>query len=223
MGRVACGSLRLLLPLLFVLLGSCADLEQHRVGSLVEHAPTPEALQVCHGSNCHIETMVRLDASDWNRVRAEFEPAAASAAEERRRIANAIGLMERLVAPQAGTGKDVGRNLAVADQSTQLDCVDEAVNSSTYLDLIAAEGLLRFHSVQMPAHRGGVILAHNTAVVRETATGQLYAVDSWFYDNGTPAVVLPLQTWLNGWEPGDSVPLAGSGAPSDTQSSAAAP
>jgi len=205
------------------LLTACTGLEEHRVGALVEHAPTPERLQVCHGSNCRIETTVRLGDSDWDRVRAQFEPAPSSAAEERRRIANAIGLMERLVAPQAGTAKDVGRNLAAADQSTQLDCVDEAVNSSTYLDLIAAEGLLRFHSVQSPAHRGGVILAHNTAVVRETATGQLYAVDSWFYDNGTPAVVLPLQTWLNGWEPGDSAPLAGGGAPSNTQSSAAAP
>lgn len=222
-GRVARGSLNLLLPLIFTLLAGCADLEEHRVGALVEHAPTPETLQVCHGSNCRIETAVRLDASDWARVRALFGPAVPTAAEERRRIASAIGLMEQLVAPQAGTAKDVGRNLAVVDQSGQLDCVDEAVNSSTYLNLIDDAGLLRFHAVETPAHRGGVILAHNTAVVRDLATGQRYAVDSWFYDNGAPAVVLPLQTWLDGWEPGDSAPLAGSGAPGNTQSSASAP
>jgi hypothetical protein len=222
-GRAARGSFGLLLPLFFAAFSGCTDLEEHRVGSLVEHTPTLETLQVCHGSNCRLETTVRLDASDWNRVRALFEPAASTAVEERQRIANAIGLMEQLVAPQAGTAKDVGRNLAVVDQSGQLDCVDEAVNSSTYLHLIDAAGLLRFHAVETPAHRGGVILAHNTAVMRDLATGRRYAVDSWFYDNGSPAVVLPLQTWLNGWEPGDSAPLAGSGAPSDTQSSASAP
>jgi hypothetical protein len=214
-----------LLPPLSILLlmAACARMEEHRVGALVEHAPRPEAFRVCHGSNCHVETPISLDESDWNRVRAQFQPAPGAASEERRRIANTIGLMEQLVAPRAGTAKDVGRNLAVADQSTQLDCVDEAVNSSTYLHLIADGGLLKFHAVDMPAHRGGVILAHNTAVLREIATGQRYAVDSWFYDNGAPAVVLPLQTWLNGWEPGDSPSVASDGAPAGTQSSATAP
>jgi hypothetical protein len=131
--------------------------------------------------------------------------------------------MERLVARQAGTAKDVGRNLAVADQSTQLDCVDEAVNSTTYLQMFAADGLLRYHGVDPPAHRGGAILAHNTAVLRELATGQRYAIDSWFYDNGAPAVVLSLQTWLDGWEPGDSPSLADASEPTGTQSTASPP
>jgi hypothetical protein len=222
--RVARARFLLLFPLLFTaLLAGCSSMEERRVGSLVEHAPTPAAFRVCHGSNCRIETRVSLGEQDWNKVRAEFQPSPSTALEERRRIANAIGLMEQLVAPRAGTGKDVGRNLAVADQSTQLDCVDEAVNSSTYLHLIEADGLLRFHTIDMPAHRGGVFLAHNTAVVRELATGQRYTVDSWFYDNGAAAVVLPLQVWLNGWEPGDSPSIATDRTPSGTQSSASAP
>ncbi|HWA41766.1 MAG TPA: hypothetical protein VHA10_01040 [Hypericibacter adhaerens] len=209
--------------LIFLLLFGCSSLEEHRVGGLVEHAPTPAAFRVCHGSNCHIETPVTLTAGDWARVRAQFQPAPATALDELRRISSAVGLMERLVAPQAGTGKDVGRNLAVADQSTQLDCVDEAVNSSTYLHMFADDGLLRFVGVEAPAHRGGVILAHNTAVVRDLATGQRYAVDSWFYDNGAPAVILPLQTWLAGWEPGDSAPTVAANTPTAIQSGAAVP
>jgi len=31
--------------------------------------------------------------------------------------------------------------------------------------------------------------------------GQRYVVDSWFVDNGEPAVVLPLAEWLNGGGP----------------------
>jgi len=216
-------NLRILAVLIPILLTGCSALEEHRVGAMVEHDATPTAFRVCHGSGCRIETPVALDDRAWSRVRAMFEPAPETAIEERRQIAGAIGLMEQLVAKPAGTAMDVGRNLAVADQSTQLDCVDEAVNSSTYLHLIAADGLLRFHAVDPPAHRGGVILAHNTAVLRELATGQRYAVDSWFYDNGAPAVVLPLQTWLDGWEPGDGIPVASAGAPTGLQSSAGAP
>lgn len=211
----------LLLVLIPFLLAGCSTLEEHRVGAMVEPDATPASFRVCHGSDCRIETPVALDAAAWNRVRAVFELAPPTAAEERRRVANAIGLMERLVAKQAGTGKDVGRNLAVADQAMQLDCVDEAVNSSTYLHMIAAAGLLRLHAVDPPAHRGGVILAQNTAVLREVATGRRYAIDSWFYDNGAPALVLPLQTWLGGWEPGDSPSFAD--APTGTQSSASPP
>jgi hypothetical protein len=202
--------------LILTLLAGCSTLEEHRVGALVENDATPAAFRVCHGSNCRIETPVDLDDAAWNRVRALFDPASQSAAEERRRVADAVGLMERLVAKQAGTAKDVGRNLTVADQSTQLDCVDEAVNSTTYLRMFAAGGLLRYHSVDPPAHRGGVILAHNTAVLRELATGRRYAIDSWFYDNGAPAMVLPLQTWLDGWEPGDGPSLAAGPAPASS-------
>jgi hypothetical protein len=213
------------LPVLLIpiLLTGCTTLEEHRVGAMVEPDATPAAFRVCHGSDCRIETPVVLDATTWNRVRVLFTPASRTAPEERRRVADAIGLIERLVARQAGTARDVGRNLAVADQATQLDCVDEAVNSSTYLHMIAADGLLRFHAVDLPAHRGGVILAHNTAVLRELATGRRYAIDSWFYDNGAPAVVLPLQTWLDGWEPGDSPSLAEGLAPTGASSSAAPP
>jgi hypothetical protein len=216
-------TLALLAILIPILLGGCSTLEEHRVGALVEYDAAPASFRVCHGSGCRIETPVDLDERAWDRVRALFEPAAGTAPEERRRVADAIGLMERLVAKQAGTANDAGRNLAVADQSTQLDCVDEAVNSSTYLHMIAADRLLRFHAVDPPAHRGGVILAHNTAVLRELATGRRYAVDSWFYDNGAPAVVLPLQTWLDGWEPGDSPSLAEGPAPAGTPASAGSP
>jgi hypothetical protein len=193
-----------LLPLLALLAGCQATVEA-RVASLVETGAAPAKFDVCHGSGCRVRTAVSLTAEQWARVRAEFAEDR-DAPEERARIADVIGLMERLVAKPAGTARDVGRNLIAADQSTQLDCVDEAVNSTTYLRMIDADGLLRFHAVEWPAHRGGMLHAHNTAVVRETATGERYAVDSWFFDNGVPPAVLALEVWRNGWQPGDSIP-----------------
>ena len=35
----------------------------------------------------------------------------------------------------------------------------------------------------------------------ETASGGEYAVDSWFFDPGNPAVVMPLQAWRDGEAP----------------------
>src|SRR5690606_10812288 len=104
-----------------------------------------------------------------------FDPAPASPREERERIARAIGTVEVLVGFQAGTRHDEARNVATREQGQQLDCVDEAVNTTTYLRLIERRGLLRFHEVALPANRIlDLVDAHNTAVVVDRATGLSY-------------------------------------------------
>jgi hypothetical protein len=183
--------------------------EERRVAALVSPDAGFETLTVCHGTGCAERSPVRLDENDWSKVDAIFFSPATSAADERARIAVAIGIVEVLVGPQSGTKADTGRNQHSGNRSGQLDCVDEAVNSTTYLRLIADRGLLRYHDVGMPANRIiDLVDAHNTAVVVDRATGIPYAVDSWFFDNGTPAVVLPLVVWRSGWDPlnGDIVP-----------------
>jgi hypothetical protein len=195
--------------LLFTLAACGSASEEYRVAGLVPDDATYETLSVCHGTGCAERTEVRLDENDWSKVDAVFLSPATDAADERRRIGIAIGIMEVLVGPQSGTRNDTGRNQHSGNNPSQLDCVDEAVNSTTYLRLIAQRGLLRFHDVALPANRIiEVFNAHNTAVVVDRATGRSYAVDSWFYDNGSPAVVLPLDTWRAGWDPlyGDTVP-----------------
>jgi hypothetical protein len=88
----------------------------------------------------------------------------------------------------------------------QQDCIDESVNTSLYLTLLESVGLMRFHTEEDRATRGHFILGypHTTAVIREIKSGNLYAVDSWFYDNGMPPVIIPIETWKDGWEPPDS-------------------
>ena len=197
-------------PLVLFALAACGSAsEEYRVAGLVPDDVTFETVPVCHGTGCAKRTEVRLDETDWSKVDAVFLAPAAGAADERGRIGIAIGIMEVLVGPQSGTRTDTGRNQHSGNQPDQLDCVDEAVNSTTYLRLIAERGLLRFHDVAPPANRIiEVFNAHNTAVVVDRATGISYAVDSWFYDNGSPAVVLPLAMWRAGWDPlyGDTVP-----------------
>ncbi len=42
----------------------------------------------------------------------------------------------------------------------------------------------------------------------EVGSGQSYAVDSWFHDNGVPAEIVPLPDWLSGWMPRESLHLS---------------
>ena len=42
------------------------------------------------------------------------------------------------------------------------------------------------------------------AVIHEIATGERFAVDSWFYDNGHAATIVPFVTWKANYQPEDS-------------------
>ena len=81
---------------------------------------------------------------------------------------------------------------------TQLDCVDETVNTTIYLTLLSREGLLRWHRVAAPAHRGTLVTLDvaNTPVLVENGTGKGFAVDTAFADPGLPPYIVPLETWL---------------------------
>ncbi len=199
------GTARALTCLLIALLAGCAD-GRSRVGRLVAPEATPAHLPVCHGYGCRLRTVVALSGPEWAQVAALFVPPAPDPAEERRRIALAIGRIERLVGPKAGTARDRGENSLTLAAAGELDCVDEAANTTTYLKVLAAAGLLRWHEVAAPAGRGHFFdgWPHNTAVVAERAGGARYAIDSWFFDNGRPAAVVPLAQWLAGWRPGEA-------------------
>jgi hypothetical protein len=166
-------------------------------------APTPQSFFVCHENGCTERTKVSLSAEQWQQVRAKFQPRPRDAAEERARISDAVGLLERLVAPQAGTAGDVGGTFEGIGRSGQMDCEDEAANTTQYLVMMKNDGLLAFHTPIGRRWRGFFIHGwpHTTAVVTEAGSDELWVVDSWFEDNGAPAHVLPLPIWGAGWSP----------------------
>jgi hypothetical protein len=101
-----------------------------------------------------------------------------------------------------------------------MDCIDHATSTTRLLRLLEARGWLRFHRVLEPLRRTRFVVAqHFSAVVEElaaaspsqseakavkTGEGQArerFVIDSWYYDNGKPAAVLPLQQWLDGADP----------------------
>ncbi|MEO6697666.1 MAG: hypothetical protein ABIN45_06670 [Gammaproteobacteria bacterium] len=165
--------------------------------------PTPSRFSVCSEHTCTRVTVVGLQPEQWQRERRLFLPPAHDAAQERERIARAIGLMETMVGPLTGTEHDKGRNFQGVGIAGQMDCIDESTNTMTYLTMLLNDGLLKWHSVEDRATRGFFIFGwpHTTAVIREADSGALFAVDSWFVDNGAEPYILPLEMWKQGWEP----------------------
>ena len=162
------------------------------------------AFTICHGHGCRLRTQVGLTELEWRPVAKLFAEPAANARIERGRIAMAIGMLEAVVGPKAGTAGDRGGTFTAFSGNDQFDCYDATTNTSVYLTLLARAGYLKWHKLSGWAGRGVFIdcaWPHQTAVVEEIASGQAYAVDSWFEDNGRAAHVVPLETWRAGWKP----------------------
>lgn len=165
--------------------------------------PVPTRFSVCYGHSCSVVVTVGVSEQGWQRVRSLFSPASPNADEERVRIGAAIALMESLVGVQTGTWRDYGGDLKGLARAGQMDCVDEANNSTTYLRMFAADGLLAWHTVGSILKRGHILwgVPHATAVIVDTASGEAWAVDSWFLDNGLPPYIVPYGVWYDGWRP----------------------
>ena len=177
---------------------------------------------------------MRVRESTLRRI-GERLAAARSAADERERLAEAVGGLYRVAATQTAIAADRAGNLLDEGADGRMDCIDHSTSTTRLLQLLEARGALRFHRVVEPARRTRLILQHFSAVIEALSVeerferlppgqalagcnctedglvigemdgddrpGQRYVVDSWFVDNGEPAVVLPLAEWLNGGGP----------------------
>ena len=117
--------------------------------------PTLSSVLECHGFSCSETSRATLNRDAWRQVAAVYVPRAKDARTERRQIAHGVALIQLLVGQQTGTAthqwthrdKYIFSNL---NDPTQLDCIDEAVNTWTYLTLMERNGLLHFHRVAFP-------------------------------------------------------------------------
>ena len=189
--------------LLFLTVTSVAYADGEAVNRVLHQHPTLAGFDMCHGGGCAAVEKVSLSDEEWALVNDEFDPLPENAEEERSAIANAIGVMEQIVGAKTGTDTDRGGTFGNSAYPGQLDCNDESTNSTTYMKLMIQAGLIQFHEVMDTKTRNFFFNGwpHTTAVIRDKQSGQRYAVDSWFYDNGVPAVILPLEVWQNGWRP----------------------
>ncbi len=187
--------------LVFLLAGCATGIDPQKYNP----APaTPEHFVQCHGYSCTSKSQTGFTAAEWNAITALFKPPAKTAAQERSKIAAAIAMMERQIGAKTGTSEDLPLAGPFKESIYQLDCIDETINTTHYIRFLQDAGLLRFHEIAPPTHRGYLVdgrWPHNTAVIREKATGTLYAVDSFYRSNGDEPYIKLREDWLNGWRP----------------------
>jgi len=171
--------------------------------SLFVGSPKYDNFTVCHGNTCKYIVPLTLSEKEWNEIKDIFTIPAATAAEERETIRMAIARFESIIGNKTGTSRDKGENFPGMGIEGQMDCVDEATNTSVYLTMLQDRQLLQWHHVQHRTNRGIETLQvpHFTAVIRDNETGSEYAVDSWFLDNGQLPYIVPLSEWKQGWLP----------------------
>lgn len=165
---------------------------------------SPEKFDQCHGYGCRLISRITLSDATWKELGHIFKRPSKTPEQERERLAEAIGLMETRVGAVNGTSSDVwGTFQEFGDD--QLDCVDESTNTTTYLELFQQKGWVKFHDILTPRARMPLISGrgwwHQTGVIRERASGELFAVDSWYEDNGVPPHIVPFDAWKSGWHP----------------------
>lgn len=180
--------------------------EMADINRIFRQTPSLDRMEVCHGGGCARLAQTQLTQAEWDQITRLFAPKPEDAARERILIAHAIGKLEMLVGAKTGTSGDKAGTFNNSQYPGQLDCNDEAINTTTYLRLMVQAGLVKWHVVEDTRTRHFFFSGwpHTTAVIKQTDSSQSYAVDSWFYDNGHAATIVPFESWKDGFVPEDS-------------------
>jgi len=159
---------------------------------------------ICMNFGCKDKVRLSFSKDEWNMILSLFNRPYEDAQSERHRIAEAIGEMERIVSKKIHLSQRlISWKILFNSEWNQMDCIDETFNTITYLKLLEKEGILKFHRVSDVAYRGYFLdcLPHYCTTITEIGSGKRFAVDSYFYGNGSPPAILPLDLWLSCWYP----------------------
>ncbi len=171
-------------------------------------AVSADSLSICYNYGCVAEADVSFSAEQLTQVR-DLLGVARNATEERVRLSLAIGWMLGWAGEQTPISADRGGNFADDGVFGRMDCIDHSTTTTRLLRLLESHRWLSFHRVLEPARRVLYLFEfHYSAQIEEldllatepapTTEPARYVVDSWFRDNGRPAVVMALPDWLDG-------------------------
>lgn len=173
---------------------------------IYHQVPQLNQFEICQGGGCANVFQITLNDTDWQSVESLLSAPVNNAEEEREKISQAIGLIEKIVGHKTGTSEDRAGTFDNSNFKGQQDCNDEAINTTSYLRLLKQAGYISLHEIEDMRTRNFFFTGwpHTTAVIREIETGERFAVDSWFYDNGHPATIVPFNVWKANYQPDDS-------------------
>lgn len=172
------------------------------------------AVEVCYNYGCAAQTSVTFSTERLLEVAALLSRANSPTA-ERALLGQALGRLYAWAGEQSPIAGDRHGNFADDGVEGRMDCIDHSLTTTRMLHLLADRGLLRWHRVVERERRvRGLVFQHFSAAIEEVSAviapggvsesavadgvANRFAVDSWFVDNGQPAVILPLGAWLDG-------------------------
>jgi len=158
----------------------------------------PAVLGICYDYGCKARDEISFDDALFDTL-GEMLRTADDAVSERYAISAVVARMYVEAGRQTPIWRDHGGD-ANDEGIGSMDCIDHATNTTTFLKLLQARGLLRFHDVGAPVKRG-FFAEHWAAQISQRDSGAAYMVDSWFYDFGMPAIVMALPDWRAGQRP----------------------
>lgn len=129
-----------------------------------------ETVSVCYNWSCSAEAWVSFPDPLLAGVAGLLKDTG-SAAEERERIAQAVGQLYGEAARQSPISDDRPGNTADAESPGRMDCIDHATTTTRLLRLLEARGWLRWHRVLEPALRAPYIVNQHFAAVLEEQAG----------------------------------------------------
>jgi len=170
--------------------------------------PQGNRITVCHAYTCKLQTPYTFKPKDIAEISAIMKKVkrADTPFEERRAVAYAIAHIEVKVGAKLGIKDRAGMQFTASGDPEQLDCVDVATNTTSYLLVMKANGLIKHHTVEGTMSKEnlakGIVQLnpvkywpHWSAILKENASGQKYAVDRWPFDQGENPAVQKVEDW----------------------------
>jgi hypothetical protein len=175
--------------------------------ALAATAQADERIVVCYNYGCAAEAPVRYTEAQlvWAR---KAMGVAKNAEQERKVLGPVIGRLYYWAGQQTPIYADRGGNYLDDALPGSMDCIDHSTTTTRLLTMMERLHMLNFHRVLQPAKRTRFFMFdHFSAVIEELPPNWLphakirHEEDSWFVDNGKPAVILPLEDWKDGAGP----------------------
>lgn len=175
-------------------------------------AGADEKISVCFNYGCAAQAEVVFSDAQLMELKNLLDRAQ-NPVQEREAVGEAVGRLLGWAGRQSPIAADRGGNYADDAAYGRMDCIDHATSTTRLLRLMERRGLLRFHRVAEPVRRHRfLIFQHDAARIEEIENGEngaesaggeasAFVVDSWFFDNGRPAAVMPLIDWMAGETP----------------------
>lgn len=145
--------------------------------------PTKTKIDLCSTVGC--QTRTKINMHTWLRDEAEFLMSRATdTVSERKALAKTIAYLELQTCNRNKTCND--RPGVGGSEPGQLDCVDEATNTTTYMLWLQHWKLLRWHKVTLPDWKGWHWFA---TMCEKQKTNKCFIVESDFNKTGQEPVI----------------------------------